>query len=79
MTQKGREELEDLIMRSEDIIYTADCLKRDIRKFYTMEEDVEDIDANERLTNAVLAMKEVAFRAECAMHEMQGALNVSRS
>lgn len=73
MTKKGLEELKDLIRRSENIMYTANYLKRDIRNFYTIEEDVEDIDAHEMLTNAVWEMEEVVFRAECAMHEMQGA------
>lgn len=75
MTKKGFEKLEDLISRSEDLMYKADYLKRDIRRFYTIEEDVEDIDAHEMLANAVWAMAEVVFRAECTMHEMQGAYN----
>lgn len=73
MTKKGLEKLEDLISRSEDIMYRANCLMRDIRNFYTIEEDVEDIGAHEMLTNAVWAMEEVAFRAECTIYEMQGA------
>lgn len=73
MTKTGLEKLEDLIRRSEDIMHRADCLKRDIRRFYTIEEDVKNIDSHEVLTNAVWAMEEVVFRAECSMHEMQGA------
>jgi hypothetical protein len=73
MTKKGLEKLEDLISRSEDIMYRANCLKRDIRNFYTIEEDVEDIGAHEMLTNAFWAMEEVAFRAECTIYEMQEA------
>ena len=73
MTKKGLEKLEDLISRSEDIMYRANYLKRDIRNFYTIEEDVEDIGAHEMLANAFWAMEEVAFRAECTIYEMQEA------
>ena len=73
MTKTGLEELKDLIRRSENIMYTADYLKRDIRNFYTMEEYVADRNAHMMLTNAVDSMASVVVDARRAMDEMQKA------